>query len=159
MLTKQSLRNNGNNNLQSASSGELAVNKKKELEVIINETLRQVIDMMDSTVSLDKMDTIQKQHFLEKINFKVDVVLNEFNKNLSQRDKERIVRDVSDEILGFGPIDSLIHDPSVTEIMVNGYNQVFVELKGKLTKTEVCFRDNAHVIHTIDKIITPHWSL
>ncbi|MDO9533914.1 MAG: CpaF family protein [Bacillota bacterium] len=160
MLLKQSFPNKHNNrNDQSndtlSAPSEQAVHKKRELEVIAKETLRQVIDMMDDTFFLDKMDTIQKDHFLRQINHTVDVVLTEFDKHLSQSDKHKIVKDLSDEILGFGPINPLIHDPTVTEIMVNGYDQIFVERDGKITKTDVCFRDNAHVIHTIDKIITP----
>ena len=62
---------------------------------------------------------------------------------------------MADEILGYGPIDPLIHDPTVTEIMVNGCDQVFIERDGKITKTGVCFRDNAHIVHTIEKILAP----
>ena len=162
MLTKQSYLNsqyNPNNHKKdtlSAFTREQAVkNKKKELEFITNETLRQIIDTMEDTFLLEKMDARQKDLFFEQIYHTVDVVLTEFDKHLSQIDKQKIVRDVSDEILGFGPINSLIDDPTVTEIMVNGYDQVFVERDGKITKTEACFRDNAHVIHTIDKIVTP----
>jgi pilus assembly protein CpaF len=151
MSPKQSFRNNGTK----PDLREPALNKKKELEDVVTETLRQVIDTMDDTLVLEKMDTFQKKQFLEQINDTVDVILEEFGRHLSQADKQKIVKYVSDEIFGYGPINSLIHDPSVSEIMVNGSQHVYVERDGKIMKTDITFRDNAHVIHTIDKIITP----
>jgi pilus assembly protein CpaF len=63
--------------------------------------------------------------------------------------------DVIDEVIGFGPLESLLSDDSITEIMVNGANQVYVERNGKLTLTEVHFQDDAHVERIINKIVSP----
>ena len=70
-------------------------------------------------------------------------------------ERNRIVSEVVDEVLGYGPIQPLLKDESVTEVMVNGPNQVYVERKGKLVLTEVRFRDDAHVMHVIEKIVSP----
>lgn len=70
-------------------------------------------------------------------------------------ERNRIVSEVVDEVLGYGPIQPLLKDDSVTEVMVNGPNQVYVERKGKLVLTEVRFRDDAHVMHVIEKIVSP----
>ena len=132
-----------------------AANKKKELEELATETMRQVIDTVDESLVMEKLDAFQRRQFLEQINSTLEAVLADYNRHLSHNDKQRVIKYVTDEIFGFGPINSLINDPTVTEIMVNGYEHVYVERDGKLTLTEISFRDNAHVQHTIDKIITP----
>ncbi len=74
---------------------------------------------------------------------------------LSAADKSRLIQDVSDDILGYGPIDQLLRDEAVTEIMVNGPDRVFVERSGKLTKDPaVRFLDEDHVRRVIDKIVS-----
>ena len=134
---------------------ESAANKRKELEEIAVITLRDVIDSMGSSIDLEKLDTYQKKQISEVINDTLSKVLESHNRHLSLGDKQKVVKYVVDEIYGFGPINSLIHDPTVTEIMVNGYQDVYVERDGKIVKAETSFRDNEHVLHTIDKIITP----
>lgn len=74
---------------------------------------------------------------------------------IPRHDRQRLVQDLIDEILGFGPITPLINDQSVNEIMVNGPRQVYVERQGKLEKTDVSFYDDAHVLHIIEKIVAP----
>ena len=69
--------------------------------------------------------------------------------------RDRLVADLVDEILGFGPIEPLLRDPTVTEVMVNRPDQVYCERFGKLELTEIQFRDADHIRHVIDKIITP----
>lgn len=135
--------------------GEPALSKKKELENLATETLRQVIDIVDDTLFIEKTDAFQKKHFLGQIQATLEKVLEEYGQHLSQADKQKAIRYVYDEIFGYGPINPLINDPSVSEIMVNGFQQVYAERDGKIVKTEVTFRDDAHVLHTIDKIITP----
>ena len=73
----------------------------------------------------------------------------------SRQMRNRLVSDIADEILGFGPIEPLLRDPTVTEVMVNRYDQVYCERFGKLELTDVQFRDNEHIRHVIDKIVTP----
>ena len=70
-------------------------------------------------------------------------------------DYMRILDSISNEVLGFGPIQPLLDDDSCTEIMVNGYDQVYVERFGKLQSTDVTFDDQAHVMRVIDKIVAP----
>jgi pilus assembly protein CpaF len=72
---------------------------------------------------------------------------------LSASDKAQLIQDVSDDILGYGPIDPLLRDDDVSEIMVNGPDSVYVERAGKLTKDPVTFVDEAHLRRIIDKIV------
>lgn len=69
--------------------------------------------------------------------------------------RQRLFREVVDEILGYGPIEPLLADRTVSEVMVNGPSHVYVERKGRLVKTDVTFDDNDHVMRIIDRIIRP----
>jgi pilus assembly protein CpaF len=70
-------------------------------------------------------------------------------------ERARIINEVVDEVLGYGPIDPLLQDETISEVMVNGPAQVYVERRGKLILTDVRFRDDAHVMHVIEKIVAP----
>ncbi len=74
---------------------------------------------------------------------------------LTARAQQRILREVFDEVYGFGPIQPLIEDTELTEVMVNGPQQIYVERSGKLLLTDIKFRDDAHVLRIIDRIVTP----
>ena len=74
---------------------------------------------------------------------------------LSDETRERIFKDIQDEILGFGPIQPLLDDPEITEVMVNGPRSVYIEKKGNLSLTDVTFDDDAHIMRMIEKIISP----
>ena len=74
---------------------------------------------------------------------------------LTRQMRNRLVAEITDEILGLGPIEPLLRDPTVTEVMVNRPDQVYCERFGKLELTDVHFRDVDHIRHVIDKIVTP----
>ncbi len=73
----------------------------------------------------------------------------------TRAERFNLIEDVVAEATGFGPLEPLLHDESVTEVMVNGPHQVYVERKGKLQLTGVTFRNDEHVLHIIDRIIAP----
>ncbi len=77
------------------------------------------------------------------------------NVSLSESSRQQLYQAVLDEVLGFGPIEPLLNEDAVSEVMVNGPDMVYVERKGKLTLTEVKFLDDNHVMDTINKIIRP----
>jgi pilus assembly protein CpaF len=70
-------------------------------------------------------------------------------------DRKKVVDELINDLTGFGPINPLLLDPDVSEVMVNGPNQVYVEKKGKVELTHVTFRDDEHVMSVIDKIVAP----
>jgi pilus assembly protein CpaF len=73
---------------------------------------------------------------------------------LTREERRTIVRDITDDILGYGPLESLLRDDTVTEVMVNGYDRVYVERHGKLERTVIRFADEAHLLRIIDKIVS-----
>jgi pilus assembly protein CpaF len=74
---------------------------------------------------------------------------------LSRQDRLRLASEIADEVLGFGPLEPLLRDKSVTEIMVNAYDRVFYERNGLIELSDIRFRDDAHVLHIVDKILRP----
>ena len=82
-------------------------------------------------------------------------VLDESTTPVPRGERARIVSDICDEILGLGPIEPLLKDESITEIMINGPQKIFVERKGKIQLTNVQFHDNAHLMTIIERIVAP----
>ncbi|HST87481.1 MAG TPA: ATPase, T2SS/T4P/T4SS family, partial [Ktedonobacterales bacterium] len=82
-------------------------------------------------------------------------VLEQQGITLSRQDRNRLFEAIAAEILGFGPIEPLLSDDNVTEIMVNGPKMVYVEQHGRIYRTDVRFRDDEHVMRVIDRIVSP----
>jgi pilus assembly protein CpaF len=73
---------------------------------------------------------------------------------LTREERRRIQREITDDVLGYGPLEELLRDDSVSEVMVNRYDLIFVERGGRLERTDVSFVDNAHLLRIIDKIVS-----
>ena len=73
---------------------------------------------------------------------------------LTREERRRIVRELTDDILGYGPLEPLLRDDDVTEVMVNNFDRIFIERAGKIERTEATFADNAHLLRIIDKIVS-----
>jgi len=76
------------------------------------------------------------------------------NPLLNRMEREKLIEEILDETLGFGPLEPLLKDPTISDILVNGPKKVYVERRGKLEKTEVVFRDNDHLLQIIDRIVS-----
>lgn len=74
---------------------------------------------------------------------------------ISRHDKEILITRILDESVGYGPLEPLINDSSITEVLINGFEEVYVERLGKLELTDVKFRDDDHVRHIVDRIVAP----
>ena len=72
---------------------------------------------------------------------------------MSSADRTRVSQEIADDILGYGPIEPLLRDSSLSEVMVNAYDSIYVERSGKLVKVDTAFTDEAHLRRTIDKIV------
>lgn len=116
-----------------------------EYAQVIDETHKEVATM------LAKMDSVTETD-LESL---IDEFITENHPEIGRMDKGYITKSVQNEITGLGPLEDLIGDSSVSEIMVNGPNQVYVERKGKLVLSDVKFQDEEHVRRIIDRIVSP----
>lgn len=74
---------------------------------------------------------------------------------ISRNDKDLLITRILDEAVGYGPLEPLIKDPAITEILINGFDEVYVEKKGRLEMVDVVFRDDEHVRHIVDRIVAP----
>ena len=118
---------------------------------------QEVIELLDLELKnkKDKFAVLKGEDYVQRVEELVDVIVEREAGSLLRAERQKITMEIMDEVVGFGPIEPLIRNPEISEIMVNGPNQVFVERRGKLEKTDVVFRDEKHVLHIIDKIVSP----
>ena len=101
------------------------------------------------------MDLTRRAEVRSTIEELFNAILSEESMVLSRAERQRLFEAIVAEILGFGPIEPLLADEGVTEIMVNGPKNVFVERKGNLTRANVTFEDDDHVMRILDRIVAP----
>jgi len=101
------------------------------------------------------MDITQTAEVRGTIREMFDAMLEEESIVLTRNEKRRLFEAIVAEILGYGPLEQFLHTEGVTEIMVNGPNQVFVEQGGKITLSPIVFEDNDHLLRIIDRIVAP----
>jgi pilus assembly protein CpaF len=117
---------------------------------------KRIVDEMSSEESKVLTAKDADRAALEEVVARLaNTVMDEEPVPIPRNDRNRIIIEVVDEVLGYGPIEPLLKDESVSEVMVNSPDQVYVERKGKLILTDVRFRDDAHVMHVIEKIVAP----
>lgn len=105
-------------------------------------------------LNYERLASIPKDRVRAEIGRVVERLLEEERVPMTTAEQNRIVEEVLDEVLGLGPLEPLLKEPSITDILVNGYNKVYIERNGKLSLTQVRFRDNAHLLHIIEKIVS-----
>ena len=96
---------------------------------------------------------LEQSDLEQRVRTSLQLVLEAEDTPLSSADRSRIAQEVTDEILGHGPLEPLLRDPEVTEIMVNGPHQIFIERNGKIHAVAASFTSEAHLRRTIDKIV------
>jgi len=110
----------------------------------------QLVIGMDLSV-LAKMDRDQLQ---VEVRHAADNLCQRSSILLNRNERERLVREVLDETFGLGPLEPLLNDPSITDILINGPSTVYVERNGQLEPANVSFTDNEHLLHIIQRIVT-----
>ena len=105
-------------------------------------------------VDLEGMQRLSREQIREELKILVSDVLTEDNVVINELERRSLIRDIQDEVLGFGPLEPLLADPGVSDILVNTYRQVYVERHGRLELSDVCFTDDAHLMKIIDKIVS-----
>jgi len=124
--------------------------KQDEFEVIKRRIHSRLVDKLDlSRVGEMKGDALKRE-----IRLVVEHLCDAENTLLNRSERDRIVDEVLDETFGLGPLELLLKDPTISDILINGPKSIFVERRGRLEKTEVEFRDNAHLMQIIDRIVS-----
>ncbi|MDO8905341.1 CpaF family protein [Hydrogenophaga sp.] len=105
-------------------------------------------------IDLEVMGAMKPERLREELGILVEQLLMESGAALNAQERRRMVLDIQDEIMGLGPLEPLLADPTVSDILVNGPYQVFVERRGRLELTDVVFSDADHLMKIIDKIVS-----
>jgi pilus assembly protein CpaF len=111
---------------------------------------RQLIDKLD----LSKVDMIGSNELVREIGYIIESLIVEEGVPLNQVEKDRLVVEIQHETFGLGPLEPLLADPEISDILVNNSSQVYVEKFGKLQKTDICFRDDKHLLQIIERIVS-----
>jgi pilus assembly protein CpaF len=111
---------------------------------------RKLIERLD----FSNIDLIEKDILSKEIGRIVESLITEENTPLSVAERESLIVDILHETFGLGPIEPLLSDPDISDILVNGYNQVYIEKFGKLKKVDLTFRDDNHLLQIIDRIVS-----
>lgn len=116
----------------------------------------RIHDRLLNMVDLSLIDSIDQGLFKQEIRKVVEKILIEDEKGipLNYDERQLLFREIQDEVLGLGPLEPFMQDPTVSDILVNTYNQVYVERFGKLEITEAKFKDDVHLRKIIDKIVS-----
>ncbi|MRS01613.1 CpaF family protein [bacterium] len=111
---------------------------------------RRLIDKLD----LSKVDLIGSNELVREIGYIIESLIIEEGVPLNKTEKDRLVVEIQHETFGLGPLEPLLADPEVSDILVNNSSQVYVEKFGKLQKTDICFRDDKHLLQIIERIVS-----
>ncbi len=105
-------------------------------------------------INLEALATIDNQRVRSEVRQAVISLIDGEPTLLSSLERQQISEEVLDEVFGLGPLEPLLQDSTISDILVNGHKQVYVERKGLLEQTAVCFRDDGHLLRIIDKIVS-----
>ncbi len=111
---------------------------------------QKLLDRVDLAV----MESLTEERLKEEIALLVERLLAEEAVVINDAERASLVRDIQHEMLGLGPLEPLLADPTISDILVNGHAQIYVERRGKLETTDVRFADDAHLMKIIDKIVS-----
>lgn len=110
----------------------------------------KVVDQID----LPSLETLTPETLRQELTDVVESLLRDEPVAINEAERRALVRDLQHEMLGFGPLELLMADPTVSDILVNRFNQIYVERKGRLELTDVSFTDEKHLLRIIDKIVS-----
>jgi len=117
----------------------------------LKKTMHQMIlDRID----LERLKRLTSEQFKHELALLVQRIIEEERIVLNQQERHQLVLDIQHEMLGFGPLEPLLSDPTISDILVNTFDKVYVERRGRLELTDVTFHDNAHLMKIIEKIVS-----
>jgi pilus assembly protein CpaF len=119
----------------------------RELKTTIQQRLLDTID-------LAKLESLEPALMTAKLAEAIDGLLREQTRLLTEGDRTRLIKEIKNEILGLGPLEPLLHDDEINDILVNGTKQVYIERRGKLELTDITFHDEQHLLHIIGRIVS-----
>ncbi len=119
-----------------------------------SEWKQKIAEKLLTVLDLSLIDTVDDDKARVEIRTIADQLLTEESAPLSRKQRKLIIERIEDEVMGLGPLEPLLADHTVSDILVNGFETVYVERRGKLEKTNARFTDHSHLINTIDRIVS-----
>jgi len=135
---------------EASEADELAAAAETEFQRIKSAIHQKVISQID----LSLIGTMNEDDLSLEIRRTAEVNLRELDKPLSLEDRERLVDEVINETFGLGPLESILADPDVSDILINGSDTVYIERKGRLEKTRITFANDEHLLKIIQRIVS-----
>ena len=135
------------------SSGDQGSSKVEGFEASVHRIKEQVLPRLLERVDPEAAATLGKDELAEEFRPIIGEVLAELKINLNRREQFALEKVLVDELLGLGPLEELLNDPAISDIMVNGPDQCFVERKGKLELAKIQFRDEEHLFQIAQRIV------
>jgi len=132
------------------SKGAATTPNSSHFQVLKHNIHRKLLDKLD----LQSIASLTKPVLSNEIRKVVESLLVEEATPLSLMEREKLVNEVLDEVLGLGPLEPLLKDGTISDILVNTHKKVYIERRGKLESTDVVFKDDAHLMQIIDKIVS-----
>lgn len=127
-----------------------AQNKSDDFELVKRRIHNKLVDKLD----LSRVGDLKGEQLRREIRLVVEHLCDSENTLINRSERDRIIEEVLDETFGLGPLELILKDPGVSDIMINGPKQIYVEKGGQLQLTGVEFRDNAHLMQIIDRIVS-----
>jgi len=118
------------------------------------DTKARIHQLLLGRLDLEAMESLAPDALREELRQMVERLLLEENLVINATERRNLVRDIQYEMLGFGPLEPLLADPTVSDILVNTFRQVYVERRGRLEITDITFNDDVHLMKIIDKIVS-----
>jgi pilus assembly protein CpaF len=123
---------------------------RSQYQQIKSELHRRILDKLN----LERLDRIPGQMARDEVLALIRSSISTHGVPLSSAERERLSREILDEIFGLGPLERLLEDPSITDILVNRFDHIYIERLGKLERTQLSFRDDQHLLQIIDRIVS-----
>jgi pilus assembly protein CpaF len=114
----------------------------------------QIHTRLLNSLTPEQLRGLNKEGVRDQIGSQLERLISEDNVPMTLNERERLIEDVLDEVFGLGPLEPLIKDPAVSDIMVNGFDNVYVERGGRLVETNIRFKDQSHVRMVIERIVS-----
>ena len=131
-----------------------AIDKEKKRKERMSELKVDLHKRLLENLNLAALETATEANLRSEINLIVTEALDEKSVALNKEDRAVINQELYDEVMGLGPLEPLLKDDTVNDILVNGPNRIFIERDGKLTLTDITFKDERHLLRIIDKIVS-----
>ena len=114
----------------------------------------QIHKKLIEVLNLDRVSSIPKDRVRAEIGRVVERLLEDERVPMTAAEQNKIVEEVLDEVLGLGPLEPLLKEPTISDILVNRHNKIYIERNGKLSETQIRFKDDGHLLHIIEKIVS-----